>query len=86
MFGMKNRSLSRKNDLLSKLNELHLSTKMVKRIYFIGGDVNQLSFIKDTDHTILTELPNLRMDMLQENNMDQIFLKDNNRLTRIFEK
>ena len=38
-----------KNDLLSKLNDLHLSTKMVKRIYFIGSDMNQLSFRKDTD-------------------------------------
>lgn len=71
-----------KNDLLSKLNDLHLSTKMVQRIYFIGSDMNQLSFSKDTDRTTLTELPNLRMDMLQENNMDQVFLKDNNRLTR----
>ena len=71
-----------KNDLLSKLNDLHLSTKMVQRIYFIGSDMNQLSFSKDTDRATLTELPNLRMDMLQENNMDQIFLKDNNRLTR----
>ncbi|MGO4272004.1 sensor histidine kinase, partial [Paenibacillus sp. TAF58] len=60
----------------------HLSTKMVERIYFIGSDMNQLSFRKDTDHTTLTELPNLRMDLLQDNNMDQVFLKDNNRLTR----
>ncbi|KRF42282.1 sensor histidine kinase [Paenibacillus sp. Soil787] len=71
-----------KNDLLSKLNDLHLSTKMVRRIYFIGSDMNQLSFSKDTDRATLDELPNLRMDLLQENNMDQVFLKDNNRLTR----
>lgn len=70
------------NDLLNKLNDLHLSTQMVQRIYFIGSDMNQLSFRKDTDHETLTKLPNLRMDMLQENNMDQVFLKDNNRLTR----
>lgn len=70
------------NDLLNKLNDLHLSTKMVQRIYFIGSDMNQLSFIKDTDHETLTKLPNLRMDILQENNIDQVFLKDNNRLTR----
>ena len=71
-----------KKDLLSKLNDLHLSTKMVERIYFIGSDMNQLSFRKDTDLTTLTELPNLRMDLLQQNNMDQIFLKYNNRLIR----
>ena len=71
-----------KNDLLSKLNDLHLSTKMVERIYFIGSDMNQLSFRKDTDLATLTELPNLRMDMLQQNNMDQIFLKYYNQLIR----
>ncbi|MDQ0886621.1 two-component system sensor histidine kinase YesM [Paenibacillus sp. V4I9] len=75
-----------KNDLLSKLNDLHLSTKMVQRIYFIGSDMNQLSFRKDTDLATLTKLPNLRMDMFQENNMDQVFLKDNNRLTRYSQK
>ncbi|QYR22757.1 histidine kinase [Paenibacillus sp. sptzw28] len=75
-----------KSDLLNKLNELHLSTKMVRRIYFIGSDINQVSLIKDTDKAGFTELRHLRMDMLEDNNIGQLFLRDNNQLVEYSSK
>ena len=59
---------------------------MVKRIYFIGSDMNQFSLIKDTGSRVFTELHYLRMDMLQGVKLDQIFLRDNNQLTQYSKK
>ncbi|WP_261304992.1 sensor histidine kinase [Paenibacillus andongensis] len=71
---------SRKAELLQRMNGLQLPSGMVKRIYFIGSDVNQAALIKDTDNEIFTELPYLRMEMLENLHIDQIFLRDNNQL------
>lgn len=66
--------------LRDKINGLHLSQTMVRKIFFIGSDANQLSFVKDTSADDFTELYHVRMDVLQELGVSSIFLKENHRL------
>jgi two-component system sensor histidine kinase YesM len=74
--------LIKQEELLSKMNMLQLSSKMVERIYFIGSDSNQKSFYKDTNNQQFMELSSIRMDLLQSIKMSSLFLRDYNRLTQ----
>jgi two-component system sensor histidine kinase YesM len=71
---------AKKDDLNNKLNELHLSPDQVRNIYFIGADHNQASLVKEIGTSSIGELTQIRMDMLQNIRLSDMFLKDYNQL------
>lgn len=72
--------LAEKEQLLNKLETLRLSSYMVDAVYFIGANVNQLSYRKQAASPGVEELPNLHMELLHHSKLENVFLPDRDQL------
>lgn len=72
--------LERKRELMQKIKELQLSNQGVKSVFFIGADRNQASFMFRSDAEGPTAFDYIRLDFLEQLEMDDFFLKSHDRL------